>query len=229
MRVGAFPATDDDHRVSAGRQLTGFPLTGRRGVADGVVLLKLRNPLTQHLDDSLPPVRRERRLGGRDGLGKHRQRRRFLRVQDDIHIALGPAAGALDLGMLPLPHHDDGGAVRRALGNDAVEPVHKGAGQVQHGTASRAQILQHVRRDAVAADEHLAALRVLRRGNGGHTMGGEHIDHRGIMNQRAKGTGGHISPRNFHGCLHCTANAHAESGVCCDLKGHKQLPFAKCC
>ena len=64
------------------------------------------------------------------------------------------------------------------------------------------------------------------RNNVEEVVKGEHIHHRGVMDQRTEGTGGYITASNLHGCFNGTAYAHTESRVCCDLKWHEQLPFA---
>ena len=128
--------------------------------------------------------------------------------------------------MLPFAHQHHRAIGACLLPDDAVQPVHKGTGEIHDLASGLIQRLQHLRRNAVAADEHLPALRLLRRSDGRHTSRAEMIHHVRVVNQLPQGAGGPSGVRHTLGSFHRAPDSHAEARVGSNLQRHDQHPFA---
>ena len=221
----ALPATDDDHRISTRGKLLGFPLPDRRRIADGAVFAQLPDLLPQDSRDRLPLFRRICRLRCSDGLVHLGQLLCLLRRRNHIHGAVRPSARTANLGMLRFADHNHRRAVSRSLIHDTVKPCHEGTRQVNDLAPCPIKRLQHIRRNAVAADQHLPPRCLFDAMDWRNALLCEHVNDRRVMRQLAKRTAGYARFSDLHRFLDRTTDTHTEARVGSNLNRQAKAPF----
>ena len=122
--------------------------------------------------------------------------------------------------MLLLAHHDNRRSISRAVCNDLMQARDKGAGQVDDRASQRMQRLKHLRGDAMAADEHLPALRLFRLPDRRHAPIAKHVHHHRVVRKFAQRAARHAGISDVHRLFHRPADAHAEPRVGSNLNRH---------
>ena len=155
------PAANDHHRVAFFAQLRRLRLALARGPADGVFPQNLRIFFHQRLVDLFKPLLYKRRLRHNQHFIRLRQRFGLLAILHNPRLVLAKAVDAHHFRVLFLPGNDHLYPLLLRVLHNLMNPGHKRAGGVYHGNVSLFTLPIHLRRHAVAADDHRPAKRHL--------------------------------------------------------------------